>query len=346
MHLAAEAGKKKETASRQWVIDYCIRSSSNAWPLADTLSASHFAVYLEVRKRENITASYLQGLKSGIRHLFVIWRKMALYDDLSKDLGSFMSGAKKQLAQARQDGHAKVHEGKEPLRFEMLAFLGDYLLHLCDRSEGTGEPLVHSAHTEATFVRLFLLLCWNLVCRSKSAETIRLAHMKWQGDALAILFAKQKNDQEGDNTDYRCVYANPVQPEVCPILALGIYWMCIGIDNHDLFPGNKDSQASRYSQFMRRVYTHTIVVETLTKHGIANGELGTHSARKGAATFCASGSTDCPSITAIQLRAGWRLEGVTGRYLRFAAAGDQHVGRTVVGLDPMSPNAAVLSICH
>lgn len=93
---------------------------------------------------------------------------------------------------------------------------------------------------------------------------------------------------------------------------------------------------------MRRTYKVDAVKAELEHRGISSDELGTHSVRKGAATFCASGSTDCPAITAIQLRAGWRLEGVTGRYLRFAAAGDQHVGRTVAGLDPMSPDFAIL----
>lgn len=155
----------------------------------------------------------------------MIWRKTALYDVLAKDLGDLMSGAKKQLAQVRQDGNGKVHEGKEPLRFEMLAFFGEYLLHLREPGIGT-EPRVHGAHMEATFARLFLLLCWNLVCRSKNTETIRLTHMKWQGDALAILFAKQKNDQEGENTDYRCVYANPVQPAVSNSCAWNLLDLC------------------------------------------------------------------------------------------------------------------------
>lgn len=93
---------------------------------------------------------------------------------------------------------------------------------------------------------------------------------------------------------------------------------------------------------MHRTYRIDAVQAELKHRGITINELGTHSVRKGAATYCASGSTDCPAITAIQLRAGWRLEGVTGRYLRFAAAGDQHVGRTVTGLDPMSPDFAIL----
>src|SRR6185436_21154466 len=97
-----------------------------------------------------------------------------------------------------------------------------------------------------------------------------------------------------------------------PILGLAIYLMTSNfseLGTEQLFPGAKESQASRYSQFMRRYYTRPEVAEELSARGLKQGELGTHSARKGAATFCASGSTDCPSITAIQLRAGWHLDG-------------------------------------
>jgi integrase len=323
---------KRQKPTKDWIKTYCsIDVEHREWPLVDSFSADDFAAYLNARKKENITPSYLQNLKSGIRHLFILWRKRAVYEAYGADLSDFMSGAKKELAQARQDGAAKVREGKEPMQFSLYAFFGKYLLQ--------------TAHNDATFARTFMILCWNLVCRSKNAETIRMAHIIWQNDALGIVFAKQKNDQEGDNTDYRSIYANPRCPHICPILALAMYFLCTEFSpsgTTDLFPGESDSQASRYSQFMHRTYRIDAVQAELKHRGITINELGTHSVRKGAATYCASGSTDCPAITAIQLRAGWRLEGVTGRYLRFAAAGDQHVGRTVTGLDPMSPDFAIL----
>jgi len=79
-------------------------------------------------------------------------------------------------------------------------------------------------------------------------------------------------------------------------------------------------------------------------HSLAlkGSDLGTHSARKGAATYCCNGTTDAPSIAAIHLRGGWKLEGVTHRYIRFDCAMDQKVGRTVAGLPVMSGKFAVL----
>jgi hypothetical protein len=71
-------------------------------------------------------------------------------------------------------------------------------------------------------------------------------------------------------------------------------------------------------------------------------DIGTHSMRKGSATFASSGSTACPSSSAIHLRAGWTLGGVQDTYLRYECAGDMHVGRTVSGLPLDSPEFAIL----
>lgn len=61
--------------------------------------------------------------------------------------------------------------------------------------------------------------------------------------------------------------------------------------------------------------------------GINIGDLGTHSLRKGVATLIAAGCTVSPPITAICIRVGWAMGGVKERYLHYAAAGDQYVGR-------------------
>ncbi len=61
----------------------------------------------------------------------------------------------------------------------------------------------------------------------------------------------------------------------------------------------------------------------LKSRGYTAGDLGSHSTRKGAASFVSSGSTACPSGSAVTLRAGWSLVGVQDCYIRYEAAGDQ-----------------------
>ncbi|GMF32529.1 unnamed protein product [Phytophthora lilii] len=79
-----------------------------------------------------------------------------------------------------------------------------------------------------------------------------------------------------------------------------------------------------------------MVSAELTRRGVNPSDLGTHLMRKGAATFCASGSTACPSSTAVHLRAGSSLGGVQNTYLRYETAGDIHVRRSVAGLPSSS----------
>ncbi|KAG4238173.1 hypothetical protein PC116_g13780 [Phytophthora cactorum] len=64
--------------------------------------------------------------------------------------------------------------------------------------------------------------------------------------------------------------------------------------------------------------------------------------RKGASTFCSSGSTTCPPSVAVHLRAGWSMGGVQDRYRRHDAAGDMFVGRTASGLPILQPEFASL----
>jgi len=57
--------------------------------------------------------------------------------------------------------------------------------------------------------------------------------------------------------------------------------------------------------------------------GVRPGVIGSHSARKGAATLAASGCTVSPSMASICTRAGWKLGGTRDKSIKFENAGDQ-----------------------
>ena len=181
------------------------------------------------------------------------------------------------------------------------------------------------------------------MCRVGNSIGVCVSHLEWRGDALGVFFAHMKNDQTGERPrDPRHIYANPLMPDVCPILALGMYWMCFPPRpgaNH-LFPGSK--QDDRYGKILQRLLANEGSAFELRALGIQPGDIGTHSVRKGAATFVASGSTGGPSGTALNLRAGWALPGVQATYLRYEEAGDHFVGRTVSGLPNWSADFAIL----
>ena len=193
------------------------------------------------------------------------------------------------------------------------------------------------------FARTYMVIAWNLMCRASNAFGIHYGHMEWSGDALCVYFAHMKNDQSGDRPrDPRHVYANPFSPPVCPILALGIYWSCFQFDDGCdlLFPGGK--QYDRFRKVLVSVLDDPSVVAELERRGIDPDEIGTHSLRKGAATYCSSGSTACPPSSAVHLRAGWSMGGVQNTYIRYESAGDMYVGRTVSGLPISSADFAIL----
>jgi Phosphoenolpyruvate-protein kinase (PTS system EI component in bacteria) len=67
------------------------------------------------------------------------------------------------------------------------------------------------------------------------------------------------------------------------------------------------------------------------------GTIRTHSARKGAATYAASGCTvSASTMSAICNRDGWKLGGTRNKYIKYEAAGDQFLGRTLCGLNSLT----------
>lgn len=162
-------------------------------------------------------------------------------------------------------------------------------------------------------------------------------------------------------------------PEICPILALGIYLLTFPLQASQLslFPGS--NQYDRYSKLLQRVFkddavrnsprsraTHfptflallscvlglqfchrfqvtsgpgapivrvcptslflfypifflkqyLISQAEIQALGVAQADIGTHSVRKGATTYCTSGTTACPTTQSVNIRGGWTSPGV------------------------------------
>jgi len=75
--------------------------------------------------------------------------------------------------------------------------------------------------------------------------------------------------------------------------------------------------------------------------GFEPADLGTHSTRKGVATFVSAGCTVGPPVASICIRAGWSMGGVRDKYMKYEAAGDQFVGRCASCLDLLSKEFAI-----
>gem|GEM_PF-6093841 len=152
--------------------------------------------------------STLSGHRSG---LFDLYRHYGfeMPSDLSNSLRKDFKGVKRTVAKgASETKDVKVSSGKDPLSFEGYKILGNFSL------KQTG--------TEWIFFRTMLIICWNLICRANNGIKILYNHMEFFEDALKIYIIHQKNDQEGDRPrDGKHIYANPLNPDICPLLALG-----------------------------------------------------------------------------------------------------------------------------
>lgn len=246
----------------------------------------------------------------------------------ASSLKTYFAGAKRQSAKRKQDGDGKVEVGKKPLSFELYRFI------CCE--------FLKSSDSGAIFAQTVLTICWNLMCRAGNAASICFSHMSWKEDSLAILFAQMKNDQDGEQKVPRHVYANPLIPEISPILSLGIYFLCFKFEAAQVKLFHGSNQFDRYSKALKAILNQPVVAAKLKELGVESGDIGTHSLRKGSATYVASGTTASPPSVALHNRAGWKLGQTLDRYLHYEAAGDHFVGRTVCGLPPLSPDFAIL----
>ena len=223
----------------------------------------------------------------------------------------------------------KNFEGKVSVTFKVFCSLALIALMASDRSQFS------------SYVHCYMILCWNLFARSISISSCRTHHLSWQNDCLVVDMSVHKGDQTGEKITPKHVYANPFQPEICPILALAlhIFSTSLRMDNDDsslLFLGTP------YELFTKWLHWALTLIPDL---GFDIGDYGTHSFRKGVASYVAS-FINGPSIIAIFLRAGWSLGPVQDRYITYSDGGDQLCGRVCCGLNfTEGANFAVLPAC-
>ena len=140
--------------------------------------------------------------------LFNLYREFGktMNAELANELKVHYQRLRRDIAQATANGEGQIKVGKDPLQFNFYRYMSLEFLKDTDK--------------EFTFARLFLVLCWNLMSRASNALSICFNHMEWSEDALCVYFAHMKNDQAGQRP-----HANPLMPDICHILALGMYWL-------------------------------------------------------------------------------------------------------------------------
>ena len=136
-----------------------------------------------------------------------------------------------------------------------------------------------------------------------------MAHIGWEDDSLVVCIAKAKHDQEGEEAKTLWhIYANPANPYICPVLALGLYLFSHpGLLTDNSFLLTRNHQYWRYTQVLKRAIG--LDVDNFRRLGVQNELFGSHLLRKGSSTFAGSGCTMSPFMAAICNRAGWKMGG-------------------------------------
>ena len=286
--------------------------------------------------------------------------------ELRQRLCDFMSGMRRKVASQRKENGVSIMEGKRKMSFQVYEKLCECLLkrkndefahcflvlewNLMARSQNVVDSHVENVY----FDNDCLVFQFG---KTKCDQTGKNADQLWH------------------------VYANPHNPAVCPVLSLSRYLFAnpgvlidgiirregegeeeqdeeevpeveagVGVRGTSsrngrgnvskrglLFPGG-----NQYQRFMSAF--HAVIAENadeFARLGVQPGDLGSHSARKGACSFASAGCTVSPPMASICLRACWSMGPVKERYLHYEKAGDQFLGRAVCGLNMMTTDFGV-----
>ena len=103
------------------------------------------------------------------------------------------------------------------------------------------------------------------------------------------------------------VYANPMQPDICPFLALSVLVLSTyhGSESVYVFGDSEQNAEKKFETWFHTVMNGILDDDDPDLVRLKKGLFGKHSYRKGSATLVASSAT-C-GIISLFLRAGWSV---------------------------------------
>lgn len=250
-------------------------------------------------------------------------RKLDIPSEIDVDLAQFIKGRGAEVATAKMNGELKATEGKDVLEYSTY-------------------KAIARASMEDDYIdgHLFFLMLWNMSCRGDTTHNMHLSHIHWRNDSLLIHIPKSKNHQRGAERGEEhkfSVYANPLNPEACVLLALGIKLLTTSIvqENAPLYRPTEKDHFARWLE--KQVELHEREQSELQPRS----DLGVQSVRKGSLTYSLAFPGAASTISTL-LRAGYLLGGVLPRYVALAIEGDCNVSRILCGLPAQSEDLSLL----
>ena len=277
-----------------------------------------------VKDAKDLGESTFGNARSAIRDLFnkvgQLWPSDSPFE---REIADWCKGNTRTIAEQRLAGQTKANIGKRHMFFDLY-------IALTKRYFNEGLLFEWAYH----------VLTWNLMTRGCSTSALRWSHIEAANDNCIFIIPKSKADQEGVKLDPKHVYANTLNPYICPIFALAMYTLCLKTQHvSEIFPGGQ--QLSRFAKALNRAKSRNDdIVEMLRARGYAPKDIGVHSIRKGSGSYAANGIVGMtPSISAICLRAGWTQGAIKDKYLKYEHAQDTYLGRVLAGFPVTGPDA-------
>jgi hypothetical protein len=185
------------------------------------------------------------------------------------EMEQFLAAFKKETAKAKKDGMLDEHEA-DPIPYALYRLILEWSL-------GSKNILVW----------LFSILQWNCMARSINIGVLALHNFRVGEDSIICKYDNSKTDQAGERVSDKNIYANPLDPIVCPHLALGIWFYLEASsfeESENLFLRNerKDTAASGcYCTQVSEIFKQhketdptltvlSIITETLSKSDIGH----------------------------------------------------------------------------
>ena len=191
----------------------------NFHSLTFTIVSRYLATFKRTIKKNGeivevrLNSSAYDSACSALSHLYTEsgLDKSTVNPGLWLKLSSYKKCSRRMLANQKKKFGLKLTERKKPLSFQVYK-------KLC-------EILFKSNKNSDIPAQTFLVLEWNLISRAENCLTANISQIYFHQDSILFDFGKSKSDQEGiKNIDHPWhLYANPLDPIVCPLVALTRY---------------------------------------------------------------------------------------------------------------------------
>ena len=279
------------------------------------------------QKANGNTSSHVQLCKY---HDAILWGSQqakqllprAYYDEIEK----FLTSYKKETVDAKKEGKLDEQEA-DPISWSLFKLILSWALD-----------------TSNVFVWTYSILQWNCMARSVNIGSLGFHNFRAGEDHIVCCYDDTKTDQTGKMCTDKHIYANPLEPTVCPFLALAVFFSLESLhlsESEKLF--QKDGQTTAASQRYCGQLSELFKGNGNNLRGYIRAEhANSHGIRKGSATKVTSGTTLPPPTSSIAARGEWSLGKVLDIYWHFAEPGDHYLGRCLAGLDPNSEDFAIL----